>query len=222
MLTYLRKKSQVTDVPQTSLAQLSEVFGALATDGAATGFVMAHLFPKARAPVLWVRDFRTGREAGRPYQADLPGGVLFVDLSHPRDVLMAMEDGLRCPGLAGVVGEIWGDPKVLDFTATKRLALRSEGAKIPCWLIRRGAEPSLSAARDRWKLTSLPSAAHPDDPRAPGQPRWLAELFRSRDKRPGTWVVSHDRTTHHLDFTARLRDGALAETGRTDGRSASG
>ena len=212
MLTYLRKAQKSGPVARPAVPQLAEVFAAEPSDAAATGFVLAQL-PKGEGPVLWVRDWQSGREAGRPYQMGLPDGILMLDLSHPRDVLIAMEEGLRAAGLAAVIGEIWGDPTVLDFTATKRLALRSEAGKLPCWLIRRGAAPTLSAARDRWRLASLPSAAHPDDPRAPGLARWQAELFRSRAAKPGTWIVTHDPATHHLDFAARVRDGTLGEAG---------
>lgn len=180
-------------VERHAAAVLSEVFAAHPSDGAATGFVLSRLPERGTAPVLWVRDRLTAREAGLPYLLPLSGGVIEVVLSNPRDVLIAVEEGLRCPALAAVVAEIWGDPKALDFTATKRLAIRAEAARIPCWLIRRGATANLSAARDRWRVGSLASAAHPDDPLAPGAPRWQVELFRSRDKRPGAWVIGDDR-----------------------------
>ena len=47
-----------------------------------------------------------------------------------------MEQGAGCAGLSAVVGEIHGAPAVLDFTATKRLALRAEASGVPVWPIR--------------------------------------------------------------------------------------
>ena len=108
--------------------------------------------------------------------------VLRVEVSHPRDVLWAMEEGAACAGLSAVVGEIHGAPEVLSFTATKRLALRSEASGVPLWLIRSGDHGALSAARERWRVSSLPSDMHPWNSAAPGQPVWEAELFRARGR----------------------------------------
>jgi len=200
---------------------LSDVFPATATDAGAVGFVLSHIAANA-GPILWVQDRLSRRESGRPY---LPGlgrarQILNLDLSRPADVLWAMEDGLRCKGLSAVIGEIWGDPPALGFTATKRLAMRSEQGGVACWLIRRAASPDLSAARNRWRVASLPSGPHPDDPLTPGDPRWRVELFRSRLSKPGAWVASYDRAADRIDFSALLRDGTLAEDGGKDERRA--
>lgn len=193
-------------------ASLFEVFSERAVDGAAIGFVLAQL-PATSAPVLWVQDRLSAKETGRPYLAGIGARrpMIMVNLSRAADVLWAMEDGLRCTTLGAVVGEVWGAPKALDFTASKRLVLRAEAAGVPCWLIRRAASPDLSAARDRWRVASLPAGAHPHDHQAPGQPRWSAELFRSRRMQPGTWVASYDRAAHRLNFAAPVRDGALGQ-----------
>ncbi|MDA0339329.1 MAG: hypothetical protein O2910_05755, partial [Proteobacteria bacterium] len=126
------------------------------------------------------------------------------------DVLWAMEEGLRCKALAAVIGEVWGDAAALDFTATKRLAMRAEAKGINAWLIRRAGTAKLSAARERWRVGALPSAAHLHDAKAPGQPRWQVELFRSRAGKPGTWVARYDRAAYRLDLSAPLRDAAVA------------
>ncbi len=202
---------------------LSEAFPETATDAAAVGFVLARL-PRTTAPILWVQDRLSRKEAGRPYLAgigtDRP--LIMVSLSRAADVLWAMEDGLRCKALGGVIGEVWGDPPALDFTATKRLAMRSEAADVPCWLIRRAASPDLSAARDRWRIASLPSAPHPHDAQAPGLPRWSLDLFRSRRSKPGQWVATYDRTADRLDLSAAIRDGTLATGHGTAGQRAAG
>ena len=115
------------------------------------------------------------------FNADLQGAVAY-----------SARNAERCAALAAVVGEVWGDAPALDFTATKRLALRAEAQGVPGWLLRRAASPDLSAARARWRLSSAPSESDAYDPRAPGAPRWQAELFRARWQVPGTWVVRHD------------------------------
>lgn len=202
---------------------LVEAFPETATDAAVVGFVLAQL-PRTQAPILWVQDRLSRKEAGRPYLAGIGGArpLIMVDLSRAADVLWAMEDGLRCKALGAVIGEVWGDPPVLGFTATKRLAIRSERTGVPCWLIRRAASPDLSAARERWRIASLPAAPHPHDPQAPGLPRWSLDLFRSRRSKPGQWVASYDRSADRLDLTAPVRDGTLAADDGTAGQRATG
>lgn len=189
---------------------LIELFGDSPADGAVTGFVLAHLHGATR-PVLWIQDRLSEREAGRPALAGLtvPVQIVHVAVSRPVDALWAMEEGLGCTELAAVICEIWGDPAVLDFTATKRLALRAEAQGCPAFLVRRAASPNLSAARLRWRITSLPALADPFDSRAPGQPLWQAELFRARWRTPGQWVASHDPRAG-LHFAHEVRAGLPA------------
>ncbi len=202
---------------------LSEAFVQTATDAGAIGFVLS-LLPKAAGPVLWVQDRLSDKEAGRPY---LPGilprtSVIGVTVGRPADVLWTMEEGLRCCGLSAVIGEIWGDPSALSFTATKRLAMRSEATGVCCWLIRRAASPGLSAARERWRVAALPSTSHPEDPQAPGAPRWQAELFKSRSRAPGIWVLTYDRAADRVDLSAPVRDGTLDTGDGTSRRRSAG
>jgi len=187
-------------------------------DGAAVGFVLACL-PDGKGPVLWVQDRSSRLENGRLYGPSLPefgfgGTILRVEVSHARDVLWAMEEGAACGGLSAVVGEVHGAPPVLDFTATRRLALRAERSDVPVWLIRSGDPGSLSAARERWRIGSRRSGSDPYDPQASGAPVWKAELFRARGRSPGSWEVHHDRSAldpaDRLRFLSRSGDGSLA------------
>ncbi|WP_342070242.1 ImuA family protein [Yoonia algicola] len=200
---------------------LSEAFPSHPADASTVGFVLSRL-PRGMAPILWVQDRLSRKEAGRPalaaMRADRP--VIMVDLSRAADVLWAMEDGLRCRSLGAVIGEIWGDPPSLDFTATKRLALRAEAADVSCWLIRRAASPDLSAARERWRIASLSSAPHPHDPQAPGAPRWSLDLFRARHTKPGQWVATYDRAADRVHLATPARDRAVdARDGTARGRA---
>ena len=192
---------------------LRELFSETVTDGAAMAFMLAQIAP-AKGPVLWISDHLSRREAGVLCMAGvdtaLGGGsgridILRVDLSKAVDVLWAMEQGLGCQALGGVVGEIWGDPPALDFTATKRLALRAEAHAVPAWLVRRAGTANLSAARARWHLSSLASLPNPHDMHAPGQPLWHAQLFRSRWGTPGDWVARRNNGALHLDHRVENR-----------------
>ena len=202
-------------------ATLSEIFPATGVEAAAAGFVLTQLGART-GPVLWIQDRLARGESGRPFLAGMgeQRPLMLMQLSRPVDVMIAVEEGLRCAGLAAVVAEIRGDPAAVNFTAMKRLALRAEATGVPCWLIRQAAVADLSAARDRWRIATLPSAANPDDARAPGDPRWRVELFRSRDGRPGDWVAHHDRAADRLDLVAAVSDGAVADDARKAGQSA--
>lgn len=193
--------------------QLAEIFGG-SRDAGAVAFALTQI--PAGKPVLWVQDRLSARELGQPYGPALrrfgldPDGLMVVSARRPVDVLWAMEEGLACPALGAVIGEVWGDARAADFTASKRLAMRAERTGIHAVLLRFAAREGLSAARRRWRVASAPSAGHPHDPRAPGRPLWRADLFRARDTRPGTWEAGYEPKTHRLHVAAAFRDPALA------------
>nr|WP_245218724.1 hypothetical protein [Rubellimicrobium aerolatum] len=198
----------------------------MGTDGAAPGFVLAHLTPGAR--VLWVQDRLSRREGGRPYLPGLTGllggplELLHLEVPRAVDVLWALEQALGCAALSAVVGEVWGEPAALDLTATKRLALRAERGGGRAWLLRRAAAPALSAARERWRVAAMPSPPAPDDPHAPGEALWRATRFRSRRGALGEWLARRDPVQRGIAFL-RPGDGweALgAQAARPDRRSA--
>ncbi|MHA6317711.1 ImuA family protein [Altererythrobacter sp. CAU 1778] len=193
-----------------------------AGDGAATGFALSQIAAgqamrgagQQNATALWVQDRRVLKDAGRPYPHGLPElgrtGLLHLVARDAGEALCAMEEGLHCPSLAAVIGELHGDPRALDFTATRRLAVAAERYGVPVFLLRCGGHADLSGARRRWRVASRPSPAHPHDPEAPGAPTWSLELFRARDMRPGTWEASYDRAAHRLDLVSPAGDGTLA------------
>ncbi|HVM37380.1 MAG TPA: hypothetical protein VM265_03200 [Sphingomicrobium sp.] len=170
---------------------LSEIFAAHPRDGGWAGFLLAQL--PADQPVLWVQERMAMLESGRVYPPGLPhADILHVEARDARAALWAMEEGLRCAALGAVIGELWGDPRALDFTATRRLAVAAERSGVPCWLVRLAGSANLSGARRRWRIASAPSLAHPFDPRAPGAPAWDAELFRARGMAPGRWRLASE------------------------------
>ncbi len=183
-------------LPATARPTLSELFAASPRDGGWTGFLLPQIEPGK--PVLWVQERMAILEAGRVH----PAGLGAIDLIHieardAREALWSMEEGLRCSSLSAVIGEIWGDPIVLDFTATRRLAVAAERSAVPCWLVRLHGTANLSGARMRWRVASGPSLPHAFDPKAPGAPAWDAELFRARGLPPGRWSVAHEAGRFH-------------------------
>ena len=189
-------------LPAPSSPTLSELFAVHPRDGGWAGFLLAQV--ETGKPLLWVQDRMAILESGRIHPPGLPSqNLVHVEARDARDALWAMEEGLRCPSLSAVIGEIWGDPKTLDFTATRRLAVASERSGVAAFLIRLGGHANLSGARMRWRIASAPSLINPLDPRAPGLAAWDAELFRARGMPPGRWNVAHDGppSKYHFDGT---------------------
>jgi protein ImuA len=190
---------------------MSELFAASPRDAGWVGFLLAQA--KRSKPLLWVQERMAILESGRIYPPGLGSmELIHVEARDARAALWAMEEGLRCSGLSGVIGELWGDPQVLDFTATRRLAVAAERSHVPCWLVRLGGTANLSGARMRWRIASGPSIANPFDTRAPGASAWDAELFRARGAPPGHWAIAHEADSFHL--VAAPGGGALGEVER--------
>lgn len=203
-------------------SSLTDVFSTAPADPTATGFVLS-LMAKNNGPILWVQGYTSRRENGRLYTPGLKAlgveqAVLHVNVGHPRDVLWAMEEGAACASLSAVVGEIHGGPAMLDFTATRRLAMRAEQSGVPLYLIRSGDPGGLSAARMRWRVGALPSLEHPHDTASPGLAQWDVELFRARGPRPDRWVAQYDpnatRTADRIRLVSKSVDGTVETRGQ--------
>ncbi len=193
---------------------LQEIFSGPYAASAA-GFALGQLgaFGDLAGPILWVQERTAIREGGRPFAHGLPGGLslIHVTASNAKHALWAMEEGLRCTALSAVIGELWGEPAALDFTATRRLAVASETHGVPAFLLRIGGAPNLSGARQRWRIGPAPSPAHRWNPAAPGAATFTAELFRSRTRAPATWTLHHDGAANRLDLAPEAGDRALGE-----------
>ena len=151
-----------------------------------------------RRHVLWVQEAAAIQRGGRPYLHGLPKDLrdrlIHVEAKSPEDALFALEEGLRCRDLACVIGEMHGNPRALDFTASRRLSLAAEKHGVPLWLVRLESEADLSSARMRWRVEPAPSSTPEWTAEAPGAARWKAELFRARRHAPGQWIVSDEET----------------------------
>ncbi|MEY4837836.1 MAG: hypothetical protein RLZZ475_1695 [Pseudomonadota bacterium] len=153
-------------------------------------------------PVLWVQDRKAIRLGGRPFLHGLPPAwrhrLIHVAAATPEDALFALEEGLKCRDLACVIGEIAGNPRALDFTASRRLSLTAEKHGVRLWLVRLDAAPDLSSARMRWQARAAPSPRPRWNPSAPGSATWHAELFRARGHVPGEWMLNDDHSALRL------------------------
>jgi protein ImuA len=177
--------------------------------GESTGFLTAFLARLARRQdgfILWARDAASPCEVGNIGGAGLarfgldPGRIVSVSCRRVGDLLWTLEEGLACRGLIAVIGEVRGDPQLLDLTATRRLALRARTAGIPAVLHRFGARMHASATASRWRIEPRPATG-------PGRACWHLELSRNREGPCGAWTLEW----HHGD-----RSFALAATHRVD------
>lgn len=174
---------------------------ALALDGMRTSGRSEEGAPKDDTPkddtqersILWVQDKGAQRLSGRPYRPGLPESLrhrlIHVAAKTPEDALFALEEGIRCRDLACVIGEVVGNPRALDFTASRRLSLAAKRHGVPLFLVRLNAQRDLSSARMRWDVACAPSAPPLWNSAAPGHPAWQTQLFRSRIYIPGEWTL---------------------------------
>jgi protein ImuA len=142
-----------------------------------------------------------------------PARLVLVRAPRDDDILWAMEEGLRAPGIAAVVGEVGSLPAV----ASRRLQLAAERSGITAFLLRRWRDGSQvarernlpNAAVTRWRITALPSQPSWGEPGV-GCPRWRVELLRCRGGEPACWEVEEADATGHVSLAAALADRPAA------------
>src|SRR6266404_4966494 len=138
-----------------------------------------------------------------------PGRLVLVRAPRDDEILWAMEEGLRAPGIAAVVGEVGALPAV----ASRRLQLAAERSGITALLLRRwrdggqaARERALpNAATTRWRIAALPSQPPQGEPGV-GRPRWRVELLRCRGGEPACWEVEGADATGNVSLAATLAD----------------
>lgn len=113
-----------------------------------------------------------------------PDKIIFVNLKKEKEILWAMEEALKCEGLAAVIAET---PEI-SFTASRRFQLAVEQSRVTGFIIRCNPKNLATTCVTRWKISSLPSATDNDLPGV-GYPRWNVELVKVRNGTPGQWQL---------------------------------
>jgi protein ImuA len=184
--------------------------------GAAAALLTAGVLARVRGPVLWVSEWRDLFAPGLASVGLSPGRVVHVEAG--KTVLLAMEEGLRHPGLAGVVVEVSG---ALGLTASGRLHLAAEASSVTAFALRRSRrfdDPRLSeptAAATRWRVACLPSpppVAHAPDTPGLGPPLWRLELVRARGGAAATWIVEACDAQGRLRLAAHMANRPAAQS----------
>lgn len=183
---------------------------------AALGFALGQarsLITPARPAVIYLQLTKEAQEMGLPYGPGLrsfgfdPDALVLVRTANMTELLWAAEEAIACRAVAAVVADIAGNSKILDFTASRRLGLRSASAGASILLLRYGTGREASAAHLRWRITPSLSAARRFDALAPGAPRWHAQLEKG--------VLHHSQTQWLLGWTQdgfTTRDAARRPT----------
>lgn len=186
-------------------------------DGAATGFCLALLARLVSAGrILWVSRWGDLHGPGLAAYGLDPGRLILVRAETEAAVLWALEEGLRCPALDAVVGEIDG----LERSAGRRLQLAAEASGVSALLLRRRLRPAgraepPSAALTRWRVAPLGRAETSGGtwPRPLGRAGWRVELRRCRGAAPGTWLLEWDDAAGGFALAAPVRDRPAAPAG---------
>lgn len=165
------------------------------------------------APRAWFVEY------GRPYGPGVPGvPLILAPAASLAEALWVMEQGLRSGAVALGLGAVEG----ATLAQTRRLDFAARQGEAVGLILSRGLD-GLSAARRRWRISTQASAADPEDDRAPGPARLVAELTRGRGERPGAWMLEQDDETHRLRLADRLADlgpPSIAGTGAPSGLAA--
>jgi len=165
------------------------------TGSAAGGFV-AMLAGRFTGPVLWCVMTHARAELYGPGLAAFgldTRRLVIARCASRQDMLWAMEEGLRDPALAVVVGE---PDRAVALTASRRLQLAAETGGVTGLILRRGAEDGAlapSAVFSRWQVDAAPAAGSVrppslEDRRAAAEgARWQIALLRCRGARQEAW-----------------------------------
>lgn len=154
---------------------------------ACNGFIggLLHTLMQHGGACLWIS---TGRNLFPPALKAFgvaPDRIIFIDLVQEKDVLWAMEEALKCEGLAAVIAEV----KTVSLSASRRLQLTVEKSGITGLILRNDAQKLCSTACvARWQISPMESETEDGMPGL-GFPRWKVELLKVRNGNPGKWGI---------------------------------
>lgn len=154
---------------------------------------------------LWVSHRRSLFPHGLKYFGLAPDRLIFVDVPRKKDILWVLEQGLKCPALTAVVGEL----QELSFTESQRLQLAVERSKVTGFIHRcQPRQQHALACATRWKITPRQSELEEGMPGL-GHPSWRVELLKVRNGRPGNWLFAWEngRFRHLPSYQIPIRPG---------------
>ena len=162
---------------------------------ATEGFVSALLstLMNTHAMTVWITSSNTlFPPAFKLFGID-PDRIIFIQLYKEKDLLWAMEEALKCNGLAAVVCEL----QELSFTSSRRFQLAVEQSAVTGFILRVNPRKVVpTACVCRWQISSI--ASEITDIPGVGFPKWNVELLKVRNGKPGVWQVEWAAGKFHL------------------------
>lgn len=176
--------------PKLGGGLVQEVFADELRDASASlGFAMAQargLLTPGRPTIFYLQLGEDAQRLGLPYGPGLSWAgldaahLVIVRAADMTELLWATEEVVSCRAVAAVIADIRGEPKLLNFTASRRLSLRAANSNVSLFMLRYGHGRASSAGHLRWHLRSLRSGRQAFDDRAPGAARWRLRLEKGR------------------------------------------
>ncbi|MBS1599500.1 MAG: Error-prone repair protein ImuA [Bacteroidetes bacterium] len=169
------------------LGAMHEFISKTPEDSAATnGFIAALTgwLMRSNGAVLWVGSSRRLFPPALKFFGITPDQIVFIEERKEKNILWAIEEALKCEGLAAVIGEI---PEI-NFTASRRLQLAVEQSRVTGFIHRQNPRTlHANACVSRWFVTPLPSMIN--DVSGVGFPCWHIELAKIRNGKPAAWQM---------------------------------
>jgi protein ImuA len=178
---------------------------------------------KAKSPglVVWCWPQRFARESGGLYGPGLahlgldPARLLLVETATPAETLWAMEESLASSSAAIVIGCL----DTVALTPARRLALAAAAHRTPALMVTAARSAATAATSTRWRIATAPSAPHPFDPEASGDPRFKLTLERCRGTAvgavsPSSVVEGSSHDAYRFRVAAGMADRASEAASR--------
>jgi len=171
--------------------------------GAAAGFALALAGRVTRrGAIVWIQQGLAALEGGAPYGPGLepfgvaPSRLLILSAARAKDALWAMEESLRCRGVAAVIGELAEAGEAAGLTETRRLNLAAEEDGALPLLLRQKPLAGASACATRWIVRGAPGTG--DGFGGIGRIAWALALEKNRDGPCGAWRMEWDHDTRNF------------------------
>ncbi|MFL5740865.1 MAG: ImuA family protein [Flavisolibacter sp.] len=156
------------------------------SSAASLGFVscITGILMRKSDPVVWISSRKNIFPSSLVSFGMRPEKIIFIHLQKEKDILWAIEESLKCEGLAAVIGET----RQLSFDASRRMQLAIEKSRVTGFLILHSLHAQITSSVGKWRIKSLPSETEDGLPGV-GFPRWNVELLKIRNGKPGCWQL---------------------------------
>ena len=187
---------------------LNEISASTREAGAGSGFLLgllSQLSERRQGPLIWIATHKAFSEIGSLYGPGLhafglpPERLLIVQTAKEKDALWAAEEALGLGDALCVVLNLQSSAKGLSLAATRRLHLRAETNRTPCFMLLAGSDPPApSIALTRWQIEAASAGTLNGFQDGIGHPAFTANLTRNRQGQTGTFTLQWN--THHAKF----------------------